>query len=955
MARRRKPFGWGRVRLARMRRSARGRAAWLADDLARDDDLPALYRFPEAYQADDLDNDPSDERQTAAAALGAVDPRGRQGSGRGPVPGRSGPDRRPVRNHLRAVPGTVPDKARTRPGRVRDTRPQRTAPVPDPDADRPPAGPHDDGGPGVGGTVVLDRPAGPVVVDDDAETAGAIRPAGGGSGAGGNGGAGPVGGDAENWDDDPDNDDHLENPGTAGRRPGGRSRVAVADQGVDGWGRHGQPLVPGWMRHPLQTGRRVLVAWWHEVMFQTLRSPSYALRWLRWAPRGLVRVTARLARWAADAEGRELRWLAVAREDAREYLHLSRQRNARVRNRVPAAVVLAVTVAGLTTVGLVWPALVPWLLGLVGLPAPHPWLVRISTAVAVLVGLARVGAPADRPMVDHAVVPPQAKRITPDLIEFGFASAKLCSLDDERAPGRLRFASPVAQDGPGVRALVDLPPGVTASQALGAREKIAAGMEIDEFRVFLTRQRGSAGSARRVVLWVADRDPYEATSPVSALAHARQWDLWRGLPFGRDHRGKQVVLPLVWTSLLIGSIPRMGKTNALRIVTAAAALDPHVRLLCADGKGGKDLKPLEQAAHFYAAGVREAVVAGLVEVLRDAVEDMNRRYEVMQDLPDDVCPEGKVTPYITRRRSYAMPLVVIAIDEVHRYLEHAAHGATIRALLVELAKAGPAAGYMLVLATQRPDAKVIPDDLRGQIGTRFALRVMTWQTSDTILGAGSYSAGLDASQFLAGHKGVGILRGVSDDTDLADTEAVTVRTDRLGIPDLRRIGKRGRELRISAGTLTGTAAGEDLVADAPARRLLDDILDVFEPAEDRAWSETLVARLARRWPDTYDGWDPKQLAGALRPLGVETGQVWQRLDNGQGANRRGVTRQGLLDAIATREDRTIDATATEQTGIPGPQQPPPGPGRPLATERPLADDPASSSSTASDPDQGPSG
>src|SRR5262249_43668434 len=97
--------------------------------------------------------------------------------------------------------------------------------------------------------------------------------------------------------------------------------------------------------------------------------------------------------------------------------------------------------------------------------------------------------------------------------------------------------------------------------------------------------------------------------------------------------------------------------------------------------------------------------------------------------------------------------------------EHPDHGRTILALLTDLAKVGPAVGIMLLLATQKPSSDVLPDDLRGQLGTRFALKVMTWQASDTILGAGTAKTGLDASRFLRTHKGVGILLG-ADDTDL---------------------------------------------------------------------------------------------------------------------------------------------------------------------------------------------
>jgi S-DNA-T family DNA segregation ATPase FtsK/SpoIIIE len=220
---------------------------------------------------------------------------------------------------------------------------------------------------------------------------------------------------------------------------------------------------------------------------------------------------------------------------------------------------------------------------------------------------------------------------------------------------------------------------------------------------------------------------------------------------------------------------------------------------------------------------------------------------------------------------------------------------------------------------------------------------MNWQASETILGAGTYTAGLDSSRFLRTHLGVGILLG-SDDTQVTDGESVTVRTHLLGIAELRRIAARGRQLRLDAGTLTGTAAGEQVIDEKPQRRLLDDVLDVFEPGEDRVWSETLCARLAGEWPDVYDGWDPTALANALRAFGVDTAQVWGRTPVGEGANRRGVARQAVLDAIASRETRP---RASNRTLGAGPE--------PLADRPALAPGPDRSSTPDSDPDQGPSG
>lgn len=89
--------------------------------------------------------------------------------------------------------------------------------------------------------------------------------------------------------------------------------------------------------------------------------------------------------------------------------------------------------------------------------------------------------------------------------------------------------------------------------------------------------RGKGGHAGRVSLWVADEDPY-ATPPLrTPLLNADSRDAWRPVPFGRDARDRRIDLPLVWTSLLVGAVPRQGKTFATRLATAGLILDAHTR------------------------------------------------------------------------------------------------------------------------------------------------------------------------------------------------------------------------------------------------------------------------------------------------------------------------------------------------------------------------------------------
>jgi S-DNA-T family DNA segregation ATPase FtsK/SpoIIIE len=143
---------------------------------------------------------------------------------------------------------------------------------------------------------------------------------------------------------------------------------------------------------------------------------------------------------------------------------------------------------------------------------------------------------------------------------------------------------------------------------------------------------------------------------------------------------------------------------------------------------------------------------------------------------------------------------------------------------------------------------------------------MTWQASDTILGAGSYKAGYDASKFLRSHKGVGILLGADDEA--ATDEPVTVRTDLLNSVDVRAICERGRQLRIAAGTLEGDAAGDtDVPDDSPSDPADVDVLalvrDVFGDAEELR-SVEVCERLKAAGLDV----GPQQLAALLAPFQV---------------------------------------------------------------------------------------
>ncbi|HEX5495247.1 MAG TPA: hypothetical protein VFX70_11805, partial [Mycobacteriales bacterium] len=557
------------------------------------------------------------------------------------------------------------------------------------------------------------------------------------------------------------------------------------------------------------------------------------------------------------------------------HLAIARARAERIKTRLTAAGVSA----GAGTGG----GVAVWEL------APHG--VAYAGLAAVVAALGVAGRRADRPLVAHAVIPQAVRKLTPDVVSHAFIAAKLATDKD-----RVTFAEPISRDGAGFRVVVDLPPGQTADRAISRRVEISSGLDRDERQVFLSRQRGGTGSARRVVMWVADVDPLSVPAGRSPLVTTARVNFWQPFGFGVNERGATVPLCLMWTAMLVGAIPRMGKTFSARLPALAAALDPDVRMYVYDFKGSPDWVPFRHVAHRIQFGDRpdpDTGVDPVAEFLADMQElqvEVDRRYRTLRNLPPSVTPEGKLTEAIARSTRYGMPVVLVVADEIQRALGHGTYGKEIYEVLTDLVKAAPAVGVHFLASTQKPDKDSMPSGFRDQFGIRFALRVMSRDVSEVVLGAGAYSEGLNAATLSADAKGVGLLRGTGDSGD--EVASSVVRTYLADGRDAETICQRGRALRDAAGTLTGAAIGDAPVAERHERNIRDDLAEAIG-VDERAHSDVLCARLAQAYPDTYTGWTPVQLAAALKPAGIETRQVWATGMDGQPANRRGIRRSDL--------------------------------------------------------------
>ena len=159
----------------------------------------------------------------------------------------------------------------------------------------------------------------------------------------------------------------------------------------------------------------------------------------------------------------------------------------------------------------------------------------------------------------------------------------------------LVFPSPVREDGPGWRAEVDLPFGVTAAMVTERREQLASGLRRPLGAVWpepVTHEH--AGQARAV-----GRPRGRQQGPPAP------WPLLRGGQadvFGEPCRsaptsaaGSSRCRSSTTTGCSV-RIPRQGKTAAVRVLACGVALDPLAEMWVHELKGSGDLDPLERVS-----------------------------------------------------------------------------------------------------------------------------------------------------------------------------------------------------------------------------------------------------------------------------------------------------------------------------------------------------------------------
>ncbi|HSV67103.1 MAG TPA: FtsK/SpoIIIE domain-containing protein [Mycobacteriales bacterium] len=220
--------------------------------------------------------------------------------------------------------------------------------------------------------------------------------------------------------------------------------------------------------------------------------------------------------------------------------------------------------------------------------------------------------------------------------------------------------------------------------------------------------------------------------------------IWAPVHLGTDEYGRPVRVSLAERNLLLGGEPGAGKSVALNLIVAHAALSTDCRLVLVDGKR-----------------VELGLWRGCAEVfigpnITDAIGLLRRLQSTMDERYDELLGSGrrKITP------GSRHPVIVVVFDELAYY--SATIGETrqqkeLVCLVRDLVARGRAAGVIVVAATQRPSADIVPTSLRDLFGYRWAFRCSTDASSDVILGHGWANQGYTAAEIDPGARGVGWL------------------------------------------------------------------------------------------------------------------------------------------------------------------------------------------------------
>ena len=200
------------------------------------------------------------------------------------------------------------------------------------------------------------------------------------------------------------------------------------------------------------------------------------------------------------------------------------------------------------------------------------------------------------------------------------------------------------------------------------------------------------------------------------------------LLLGKNVAGEEVVEDLSkMPHLLVAGASGKGKSVCLSSIINGFLMcrtPDQLRLILVDPKRGAEFKVYEKLPHLLVPVVTE--VKKVVVALRWAANEMARRQKIIAD-----SGASDIREYNALAKGDRMPYIVVIIDELADIMIQA--GRDVEPVLSRLMALARATGIHLILATQRPDVKVISGTIKANIPGRVAFATGSATDSRTIL------------------------------------------------------------------------------------------------------------------------------------------------------------------------------------------------------------------------------
>lgn len=187
--------------------------------------------------------------------------------------------------------------------------------------------------------------------------------------------------------------------------------------------------------------------------------------------------------------------------------------------------------------------------------------------------------------------------------------------------------------------------------------------------------------------------------------------------------------------VLIGGLTGSGKSVLERSIVWQV-VKKGAKVFLIDFKGGVELGVFEEFGEVVFERKR------VIQILNDLVKEHHARIEKFKELKESKGLEIKNISDYNKNAKKPLARIFLVVDEVAELLDSSGVSKeekkiyeTIEGTMSTLARLSRATGINMILATQRPDAKVIKGQIKNNLGARISGRMTDKEPSMMILGS----------------------------------------------------------------------------------------------------------------------------------------------------------------------------------------------------------------------------